>query len=980
MRRKKTKHLTIMPTTHFRSRARVIDLLGRQQIADTPTAIGELMKNALDAGARNFWADYRAGQDLLIMRDDGVGMRESDVLDKWLVLATESKYISRAQDGAWLQYADETQKIWCAKESYGEKGIGRLSSAAMGSGLLLWTVWGDEAHRQGTLCIINWELFKLPSKLFDDLPIVYRTFNEKPTKSAVLSLFEENHQQTKDCINDVLNQELAQRICNVSDSILKMGCGIESLPWEMGTSFYVTSLNQSVGDLFNDERPEPDSYASSDRIKAYHTFSSFWNPYQQNNNHRTFCIHPMINGVEFKHEIERFWTAKDFTCADHHISIDINEDGYAFGVLKDYGSAPKPYRVQLKKLPQGMISPGRMHVEIGYVQGDVNVTKLPKELHRNLNARLELAGGFSVYMNNVRVQPYGIVENDFLGFEARRSLNAGRYYFSNRRMFGGLFIDSKKATKLREKAGREGFINNAAYKGLKYWLQDLFLDLADSQYGSKAHRSDKEVRKKSNSKSKSQTFWEEKKKAFVRKVIEARSRLPEILNETKKKVRVSRGVLSKAQDRPSREGLEGCRQALLSLQEVMHCLISLPDALPPGICLDGDELEAFQNYQTSRNTQIQNLERELCNYSAALQKVASEVEDSKLQIEKLENEEKIMWKSIRQSITESIQPVYAAAGALRKQIDDFSTAVFIGCENEYKQIIGDLDLSSIVYDKSGECRKRWEYARLAVYKYLSDVVSPKIEKLSEDVSYAAHEQSSAFLLSEMAQNIQNLKEENSFLTEMAQVGLIVETADHEFNSHVDEVRDGLDALARIIPNDEKNLLERISKSFNIIEERVSLYDPLLRRRGKERVSISGTEIERFIIARMSSRLDGICLECSNSFRSHVWNNVKWPVFMGAIFNIIDNAIYWSKQTLNEPHILLAVNAESLVISDSGPGVSEVDAARIFIPGFSRKPYGRGLGLYIAKEALNRLMYDLSYAPSSDLGALQGAVFVISPRK
>lgn len=96
MRRKKTKHLTIMPTTHFRSRARVIDLLGRQQIADTPTAIGELMKNALDAGARNFWADYRAGQDLLIMRDDGVGMRESDVLDKWLVLATESKYISRA--------------------------------------------------------------------------------------------------------------------------------------------------------------------------------------------------------------------------------------------------------------------------------------------------------------------------------------------------------------------------------------------------------------------------------------------------------------------------------------------------------------------------------------------------------------------------------------------------------------------------------------------------------------------------------------------------------------------------------------------------------------------------------------------------------------------------------------------------------------------------------------------------------------------
>ena len=38
----------------FKTRARALDLLGRQQIAGIPTAINELIKNAHDAYADNF--------------------------------------------------------------------------------------------------------------------------------------------------------------------------------------------------------------------------------------------------------------------------------------------------------------------------------------------------------------------------------------------------------------------------------------------------------------------------------------------------------------------------------------------------------------------------------------------------------------------------------------------------------------------------------------------------------------------------------------------------------------------------------------------------------------------------------------------------------------------------------------------------------------------------------------------------------------
>ena len=42
----------------FKTRARALDLLGRQQIAGIPTAINELIKNAYDAYADHFDASY----------------------------------------------------------------------------------------------------------------------------------------------------------------------------------------------------------------------------------------------------------------------------------------------------------------------------------------------------------------------------------------------------------------------------------------------------------------------------------------------------------------------------------------------------------------------------------------------------------------------------------------------------------------------------------------------------------------------------------------------------------------------------------------------------------------------------------------------------------------------------------------------------------------------------------------------------------
>ncbi len=76
----------------FRTRARTLDMLGRQQIAGIPTAISELFKNAHDAYADHVEIDYYRSDGLFVLRDDGIGMSRDDFVTRWLTIGTESKF------------------------------------------------------------------------------------------------------------------------------------------------------------------------------------------------------------------------------------------------------------------------------------------------------------------------------------------------------------------------------------------------------------------------------------------------------------------------------------------------------------------------------------------------------------------------------------------------------------------------------------------------------------------------------------------------------------------------------------------------------------------------------------------------------------------------------------------------------------------------------------------------------------------------
>jgi signal transduction histidine kinase len=289
-------------------------------------------------------------------------------------------------------------------------------------------------------------------------------------------------------------------------------------------------------------------------------------------------------------------------------------------------------------------------------------------------------------------------------------------------------------------------------------------------------------------------------------------------------------------------------------------------------------------------------------------------------------------------------------------------------------------VKTISRDSTGELSAKLETALQAQLDALENNSEPRVKRLVNELSHLTDDTSGLLVLSEQAEELRLVKERASFLVEMAQIGLILEVANHEHEKQVGSIRDAIEFLDKNVSTEARSVLSTLSDSFEIIDTRIRLFDPLVRRKTPASDRLSGEEIKVFLEQRFPdefSQKDFVAV--TPSFQKVVFTHVKRPVMLGAIHNIFHNALYWCRKSPHQAQIRLSAAGQQITISDSGPGVSPRDSKRIFEPGFSRRPYGRGLGLYVAREALRGIGFDLNCPPQPELGALSGANFVISPK-
>ncbi len=138
---------------HFRISSSLKDIIGRDLITNDFVAVFELVKNSFDAHAHR--VDIIVEEDRLWVIDDGKGMSEDDLIDKWLFVAFSAK--ATGEEDAALS-SDFRDKISLRRGYAGNKGIGRFSCDRLGSSLVLYS--RQEGASNVNRLEVHWEDFE----------------------------------------------------------------------------------------------------------------------------------------------------------------------------------------------------------------------------------------------------------------------------------------------------------------------------------------------------------------------------------------------------------------------------------------------------------------------------------------------------------------------------------------------------------------------------------------------------------------------------------------------------------------------------------------------------------------------------------------------------------------------------------------------------------------------------------------------------
>ncbi|MCW2118835.1 ATP-binding protein [Flavobacterium sp. 7A] len=965
----------------FRTKARAVDLLGKGQIADLPTAITELWKNGYDAYADNLTAEiYLPGykglnNPLFVMTDDGKGMSRNDIFEKWLVLGTDSK--SRAT----LEEKESEETLWKKPRiKAGEKGIGRLSVAFLGNPMLMLTK--KQGHPLQAL-FFDWRLLENYNLFLDDVDIPVENIDSKndfaevfkKLKKSFLKNFEKENDLNGNLIWEEGNQlKLKKNIeISVSNSFLpdflqeKVINDIIDLKNKNGTKFIIFEPIDQIVDLtINDD----DNL--EDRNFVISSLSGFTNDFINDNKIINTSI-PIFNSSEQEYDFlttqGNFFTSTDYDFADVLIDGEFDGKGSFNGKIKIYD----------EEIDYTFINPrkkdirneyGKFPIKLGYSQGNESESKLDSNVWNKINAKVSDYGGLYIYRDNFRVLPYGRTDFDFLGFEKRRAKRIGSFYFSHRRMFGFLAITRNENKNLNDKSSREGLINNAPYRNFKNDLEAFFIELAQEFFGDKARQSiflDKKLQLKEQSES----LKADKKREIAEKVAFTKSlntysdRLQAYQNEYQ-------DLLSQLEEKTNASNvlysdIENILDRLHTLDiEYKNLLPKIPKRYKP-TDTQLDRLDKFENKLISFNDTIKK------NSIPLMVKVQEKLEVKELKMEFTKNFQKFNG-TLERLISDNKDVLKTKFEFLLKDYSGRSKRILEDFNSNKENIVSSIDSKESVKLQSENISNKFEYLREQIVKELLPLIE-HLNKLSFDID-------EELVQGAYKAEYDNIKYQWEQTRETAQLGVAVEIIDHEFNQLYAKINHSIEKLSNDNLFTDVEQFSFLKQNFKQLEDKYDLLSPLYRISGVVSKDIKCNNIFEYLKKFFDSKItnNNIEFEQTTAFKNHIIT-IKEPVIHTVFINVINNALYWLRNS-NTKHIKFDYYNETdeILIINSGPKIEEHRREKIFQLFYSNRPNGRGIGLYLSKQSLNESYFDIYATNDKNYNTLNGACFVIKPLK
>ncbi|MEQ8474087.1 MAG: ATP-binding protein [Marinoscillum sp.] len=112
-------------------------------------------------------------------------------------------------------------------------------------------------------------------------------------------------------------------------------------------------------------------------------------------------------------------------------------------------------------------------------------------------------------------------------------------------------------------------------------------------------------------------------------------------------------------------------------------------------------------------------------------------------------------------------------------------------------------------------------------------------------------------------------------------------------------------------------------------------------------AVNSTEFVEKIVAIVPADID---IEINDTYNGPLM--IDQPLMSQVLLNLLKNAVYATKE-IKEPHISISISYVSpeihMTIGDNGPGVALKDINHIFIPFFTTKKEGSGIGLSLSRK-------------------------------
>lgn len=168
-----------MSKVHFRTNALLKSIIGKDLITDDNIAVLELVKNSFDAGSKKVDITFKNilknddsdkikfptdASSKLIIKDEGIGMAEFDITEKWLNIAYSEKKEKKEEFGRVLA---------------GNKGVGRFSCDRLGRFLTIYSKKKGEPYNK---LFIDWKVFEKEGQIdfnIQDVEFEIENLNEK---------------------------------------------------------------------------------------------------------------------------------------------------------------------------------------------------------------------------------------------------------------------------------------------------------------------------------------------------------------------------------------------------------------------------------------------------------------------------------------------------------------------------------------------------------------------------------------------------------------------------------------------------------------------------------------------------------------------------------------------------------------------------------------------------------------------------------